>query len=160
MHDGLVDVRIELGAERVDRLHAVAAQEIVQLAVNQLDALAVRGAAFAGVDGHRAIEIVNHREQVLQQIDDGLIGLLAALAFDALAVIVELGALAEPAILVVVALALQLGGIGGRRRRFRRVGHRFISHTSKLSPRECQFGSRSILETACAAPSTAAIARE
>ena len=41
VHDGLMDVRIEVGAERLDRTHAVLPQQVVQLRVNQLDALAV-----------------------------------------------------------------------------------------------------------------------
>ena len=98
VHHRLVHVRIEVGAERVDRPHALLAQQVVQLGVNQLDALAVRGAAVAGVDGQRAVEIVDDEQQLQQQIDDRLVGLLAALALDALAVVVELGGLAQPAI--------------------------------------------------------------
>ena len=80
----------------------------MQLAVDQLDALAVRRAAVAGVHRQRAIEIVDDEQQISQQVDDRLVGLLAALALDALAVVVELGGLAQQAIVVVVALALQI----------------------------------------------------
>ncbi len=36
---GLMQIRIEVRAERVDRPHALLAQQVVQLGVNQLDAL-------------------------------------------------------------------------------------------------------------------------
>ena len=75
--------------------------------MDQLDALAVRLRAVAGLDGERQIEVVDDEQQILQQIDDRLVGLLAALALDALAVVVELGGLAQQAIVEVVALALR-----------------------------------------------------
>ena len=74
--------------------------------MNQLDALAIGVAAFAGVDRQRAVEVVDDEQQLEQQIGDRLVGLLAALALDALAVVVELGGLAQQPIVVVVALAL------------------------------------------------------
>ena len=91
-------------------LHAALPQQVVQLAVNELDALAVRVAAVAGLDRQRAVEVVDDEQQLLQQIDDGLVGLLAALALDALAIVVELGRLAQPPIVVVVALAAEIVG--------------------------------------------------
>jgi hypothetical protein len=90
----------------------------VELAVDQLDALAVGAASLAARRSARG-RSRRRQQQVLQQIDDRLVGLLAALALDPLAVVVELGALAQPAILVVVALALEVGesrGSGGCRR--------------------------------------------
>ena len=104
-----MQVGIEVGAERLDGLDAALLQQVVQLGVNQLDAFPVGRAAFAGVDRQRAVEIVDDEQQFLQEIDDRLVGLLAALAFDALAVVVELGGLPQPAIVVVVALALEVG---------------------------------------------------
>ena len=80
-----------------------------------------------------AIEIVDDQQQFLQQIDHRLVALLAPLALDPLAVVVEFRALAEPAVLEVVALALQIGKLGVFRRRdrgVRSVVHRFISHMS------------------------------
>ena len=130
VHHGHVDVRIEIRAEHVHRRDALLAQQLMELAVDQLDALAV-GAAFVAADRERAIEIVDHQQELLQDVDDRLVALLAPLALDPLAVVVELGALAEPAILEVVALALQVGKLGvfGRRDRgVRSVVHRFISH--------------------------------
>ena len=40
VNDGLVDVRVEVGAERFDGLHAALAQQVEHLLVDQLDALA------------------------------------------------------------------------------------------------------------------------
>ena len=93
-------------------VHALPAQQVVQLRVNQLDALPVGARVLARVDRQRAVEVVDDEQQLVQQIDDRLIGLLAALAFDALAVVVELGGLAQPAVVVVVALALERCRVG------------------------------------------------
>ena len=62
--------------------------------MDQLDALAI-GAGASPLDGQRAIEIVDDEQQLLQQIGHRLVGLLAAFAFDAPAIVVELGALAS-----------------------------------------------------------------
>ena len=76
-------------------------------------------------------------QQLQQQADDGLVGLLAAFAIDALPVVVELGRLAQQTIAVVVAFALQLRDLFGRefgvsdRRVARRASvpfGRFVSH--------------------------------
>ncbi len=104
--------------------------------MNQLDALAIGSAALAGVDRQRAIEVVHDQQQLLEDVDDRLIGLLAPLALDALAVVVELRALAEPAILVVVALPLQIGDLGAFGFGDGGVGsvvQRFISHKTRSS---------------------------
>ena len=99
--------------------------------MNELDALTIRCAGLAaGIDGERAVEVVDDEQQLQQEIDHGLVGLLAALALDAFAVVVELRALAHPAILEIVALALEVAELRGhgRARRVGRVGQRFISH--------------------------------
>ena len=67
-----------------------------------------------GIHGQRTIEIVDDEQQLEQQVDNFLIRLLAAFALDALPVVVELGRLAHPAVLIVVALALQVGHLIGR----------------------------------------------
>ena len=119
-------VRIEVRAERVDRLHAALAQRLDQLLVNELDAAPDRtGRLGAGVGLERPVHVVDEREQFLEQIRGGRFRQLDPLALDPLAVVVELGGLAQQPIVVVVALLPQLGGIavlgafrGGRRRPF------------------------------------------
>jgi hypothetical protein len=86
---------------------------------------------LAGVDGQRPVEVVDHAQQLQQQVSHRLVGLLAPLAFDPLAIVVELGALAQPPILEVVALALdlaRLGAIGRLDGGVGSIGHGFISH--------------------------------
>jgi hypothetical protein len=86
VHHGLVHVRIEVGAHRFERPYLVLAEQIVQLRVNQLDAFAVRSRFRTRIDRQRAIEVVDDEQQILEQIDDRLVGLLAAFAVDAAAV--------------------------------------------------------------------------
>jgi hypothetical protein len=63
----------------------------------------------------------------MQQIDDSMVGLLAAFPFDALAVVIELRGFAEQTIVDLVSFGLErsdfwrLRGVG-RLRRFGRVG--------------------------------------
>jgi len=64
---------------------------------------------FAMFDLESAVEVVHDRQELEQETDDGFVGVLAALAFDALAVVVEFGGLSEQPIVVVVPLALQRG---------------------------------------------------
>ena len=69
-------------------------------AIDQLDACRDSRRPRAGVDGQRAIEIVDDGSTILQQVDDRLVGVLAPLALDPLAVVVELGGLAEQPVLI------------------------------------------------------------
>ena len=104
LRDGLVEVRIEVLADRLDRLHALTAEDVVQLGIDELDALFVR--RVRRFDTAREIEVIDDGEQVEQQIDDGLVGLLAALLLDAPAVVVELRGQPEQAVVEVVTLLL------------------------------------------------------
>jgi len=128
-----MQVWIEVGAERFDRPHASLSQDVVQLRVDQLDALLVCRVTSAGVNRQGAVEIVDDQQQLLQEIGDPLVGEFAAFALDTFAVIVELGRFPQPSILVVVALALKFGRRVRRKRRFGglfegRLGERFVSH--------------------------------
>ena len=65
VRDGLVIVRIEVGAERLDRPDAALAQDLEQLPMDQLDAAAIGLGAFgAGVGLERALEIVDERQEL------------------------------------------------------------------------------------------------
>ena len=85
--------------------------------MNQLDAAAIRLAALgAGVDRRarapsrrRAAAVRCSRSAAAASVD-----LLAPLALDALAIVVELGGLAQQPIVIVVALPLELAGVRGR----------------------------------------------
>ena len=102
-----MDVRVEIGAERLDRRDAALAQQVEQLPVDQLDARAVArergGRIGCRRRGERALEVVDERQHVLQQLGRGVLGQLAALAIDALAVVVELGRRAQQPVAVIVA---------------------------------------------------------
>ena len=137
-----MDVRIEVGAQRVDRADAAFLQFRMQFGVNELDAFAVRVRLRPGLHRQRAIEVVDDRQQRVKEIDDRIVGLLAPLAIDALAVVVELGGRAQPLVVEIVALAAHfrdrvgrgLGsrgwiGFGAERtRRICRIVHRIIRH--------------------------------
>ena len=56
----------------------------------------------------RALEVVDDRQQILDGVSLGGVRLVAALAFDALAVVVELGRRSQQAILERFLLAAQL----------------------------------------------------
>ena len=59
----------------------------------------------------RALQVVDQRQQLGQQIRRRRFGHLLALPLDALAIVVELGGLAQQPLVVVVALPLQLARV-------------------------------------------------
>ena len=77
--------------------------------MDQLDALAVALGVGADRRLERALEVVDDRQQILDGVSRGGVGLVAALAIDALAIVVELGRRPQQAILQRVLLAPQLG---------------------------------------------------
>ena len=68
LQDGLVDVRVEIGPERLDRPDAVLAEQVVELRVDELDALPVAGRTLAALDRQRTIEVVDDEQDFAQQI--------------------------------------------------------------------------------------------
>ena len=114
------NVRIELGADGLDRLDAALAQQVQHLLVDQLDALAVRVGIAAGRRLQRALEVVDDRQQLVERSATARIRLVAPLAFDALAIVVEFGGGAQQPVLQRVLLAAQL--VASRRRRLGRSG--------------------------------------
>ena len=75
---------------------------------------------------YRALEIVDDGQEFPEQVGCGRLGLLRALALDALAVVVEFGGLAQQPLVELVALLLEFAGcfagVGGRTFRGRRRG--------------------------------------
>ena len=64
-----MEVRIEVRAERFDRLHAALAQDLEQLTVDELDAAAIGvRAVSAGLGLQRALEIVDERQQIANDV--------------------------------------------------------------------------------------------
>ncbi len=111
-----MEVRIEVGAERLDRSDTALAQRFHQLLVDQLDAAPDRLGRFGprvGLEG--ALHVVDEREELFQQIRRRSLRQLNALALGALAVVVELGRLAQEPVVVLVPLLFQFRGIRGLR---------------------------------------------
>ena len=97
--------------------------------MDQFDAAAIGlGALAAGIGLERALEVVDERQQLAEQIGGGRLGLRLPLALGAPAVVVELRGLAQQQILELVAFPLQFIGAvrrasrvpASRRRRRRR----------------------------------------
>ena len=113
---GLMEMRVEIGAERLDRRDAPLPQQVMELPADQLDAGAIgcqRRGRIAGVlrvrgRAERALEIVEQRQDVAEQVRVGVFAQLAAFLLVAAAVVVEFGALAEQQVLEFVALGAQL----------------------------------------------------
>ena len=157
--DRLVQVRIEVGAGRVDRRHVPPLQELDELLVNQVEALPVAGqhriaAAVGGTLG--ALEIVQHGQELGDQLGGEVVAELAALAIHPLAVVVELGLQAEQAVQRLVALATQRVEFGDRLA-LRRVGiglgrvHVCVVHEGSpvvASPTSTRVTAREALSTA------------
>ncbi len=113
--DRLMKVRIEIGPERLDRLDAALAQDVEELAMDELDALAIGFRAVgAGIGLQRPFEIVDERKEITDDVGRDRFGCALTVAFYALAVIVEFGRLAEQPIVIVVALLLELVGVDDR----------------------------------------------
>ena len=100
----LVQVRVEVGSDRLDGRHAAPRHDVEQLLVNDLDPAAV-GVSILRIRGQGALEIVDDRQQVAEQIAGRLLDQLAPVALGALSIVVELGGEPQQAIVVRVALA-------------------------------------------------------
>ena len=83
--------------------------------MDELDALAIGFRAVgAGVGLQRPFEIVDERKEIADDVGRDRFGCALTVAFDALAVVVEFGRLAQQPIVVVVALLLELVGVDDR----------------------------------------------
>ena len=107
VRDGLVQVRIEVGAERLDGRDAALLQKFRELALDQFEAGLERLRLRRRRRGERAIEVVDDRQQVAEHVGRRPFDHVLAIALDALAEVVELGGLAEQAIVQIVAFLLQ-----------------------------------------------------
>ncbi len=105
--DRLVITGIELRADGVDRLHAALAQQFDHLLMNEFDALPEPLGLGARRRLQGALEVVDDGQQVADRIRGRRFSLLASVAVNTLAVIVELGGCAKQAVLQSVFLALQ-----------------------------------------------------
>ena len=108
VHHRLVEARVEVGAHRPDRLHATLAEQLLHLQVDQLDALSIDLGVAAVTRVERALQVVDDGQELLDRVDDRGIGLVAPLAIDALAIVVEFGRSSQEAVLECVFLAAQL----------------------------------------------------
>src|SRR5258708_9600393 len=116
---------------RVERLaygildgHALTLEQGQQLAPRELDALAQRALRAGGLQ--RAVEVVDGGDDGLEDGGGRVRGRLLAVTLHALAVVVELGALAQELVAQLVALAAQglhLLAVEGRHRLHVHAGH-------------------------------------
>ena len=107
--------RIEPLADRVLDLDALALEERQQLAPDQLHALPQRRLAPGALE--RAVQVVEGRHQSLEDGRRGVDVRLLAVPLHPLAVVLELGGLAQelvPQLLVLAAQGLELFSVGGR----------------------------------------------
>jgi hypothetical protein len=82
--DRLVHRGIEALADRLDALDAVAAQHALELLAHHAHTLEHRGVAAAGLGcADRAIEVVEHRQQLAHELGAGLLRLAASIALEA-----------------------------------------------------------------------------
>ncbi len=83
--------------------------------MDELDAFAIGFRAVgAGVGLQRAFEVVDERQQIAHGVGRDRLGHALPIALDALAVVVELGRLAEQPVVEIVALPLELVRVGDR----------------------------------------------
>ena len=115
----LMEMRIELLADRIDALHAKAREVVHELLVNELEALAIIFVFRFAMRRESMLETVDDRDQAFDDPRRGALGILGALLFDALAVIVEVGLAAHQCLTQFVQVAGELGdfriGRGGIR---------------------------------------------
>jgi hypothetical protein len=106
-------VRVEVGAEGVNRTDASLLERFEQPAVDQLHAPPVCIGVLAGIGFQRTLHVIYERKELRDQIRGGRLRDGQALAIDPLAEIVELCRLAQEQIVVLVALPLKFVGISG-----------------------------------------------
>jgi len=117
----LMDMRVEVGADGLDRGDPASAEQREQLLMDELDTSAIRvQLSRPFIDRERPFQIVDEWQDVANQIGGGDIGLPPAFSLDALPVIVEFGGLAQQQVVVFVTLAPNflrvLGGLWRLRR--------------------------------------------
>src|SRR5688500_15448509 len=106
--ESLVPLRVELLADGVERLDALALERRDELCVHHPHAVGKVLLVVTG-GGDRALEVVEHGEQLADQVGLRALTRLRGLAGRALAVVLELGTRALRELEVLVALALGLG---------------------------------------------------
>src|SRR5215210_4784619 len=91
VRDGLVIVRVEIGAQGVNRAHASFSKNVIQLAMNELDAAAIGLTPLRPWLGlQRSLEIVDERQQFFNDVSRCRFSELLTLTIRAFAEIVEL----------------------------------------------------------------------
>ena len=93
-----MQVRIEVGAERLDGSDAALLEQFRELALNQFEAGLERLRFRRRRRREGAIEIVDDRQQIADHVGRRPFDHVLAIAIDALAEVVELGGLAQQAI--------------------------------------------------------------
>ncbi len=111
MRDRFVQIRVELLPLGVDRLEAVVGEEIRQLFQDHAHAgVDRRSRAFALRGGKAEFEVVNDRDEALEEGAVGVFDRLFLLAGGALLVVIEIGLTAQREVAETIEISLQAGG--------------------------------------------------
>ena len=108
----LMEMRIEGLAERVGPLDAEAGDVIDELLVDQLEAFSIVFVLGFAVSGKSVLETVDHGDEAFDDASGVAFGIIGALFFDALAVVVEIGLTAHQRLAQFVKIAGELGDFG------------------------------------------------
>ncbi len=112
--DGLMEMRIEELAKRIDALGAKALQRVKKLSLNELEPLAVFFVCRLLVRGQGALEGVEHGQKTLDGMPGDATGILPAFALHALARVFKIGLAACKSLPRFIELGLELCDLGGR----------------------------------------------
>jgi len=107
MDHRLVVERVEVGTHRLDDFHAALAKQFEHLLMNEFNTLAEAFDILTGRRFQRTFEIIDDWQQAGQCAGRRGICLIASIPIDALAIVVELRRLADEAVVVLVAFALE-----------------------------------------------------
>lgn len=99
IRDSLVVLRIEFGADGLNRCDTTLAKQFDHLLMNQFDTFAEAFDITAGGRLQCAFEIIDDWQQVGQRICRCGVGLIASVAFDSLAIVVEFSRRSQQSIL-------------------------------------------------------------
>src|SRR5579859_2437390 len=106
---GLVEMRIKLFAERIDALDAEPGEVVHELLVDELEAFSIIFVFSFAMRSESMLETVNDGNHAFDDSSRVALGIVGALFFDALAVVVEVGLSAHQRLAQFNQVACELG---------------------------------------------------